>query len=80
LAAQVRLLRVVQAGVFEGVGGEHPITVDVRIVAATHQDLATMVQDGSFREDLWYHNPHTLRGKMRKLEIAWHTFRPGRAT
>ncbi len=54
LAAQVRLLRVVQEGVFERVGGEHTITVDVRIVAATHQDLATMVQDGSFREDLWY--------------------------
>ncbi len=54
LAAQVRLLRVLQEGVFERVGGEHAITVDVRIVAATHQDLATMVQDGSFREDLWY--------------------------
>jgi hydrogenase-4 transcriptional activator len=54
LAAQVRLLRVVQEGVFERVGGEHTITVDVRIVAATHQDLATMVQEGSFREDLWY--------------------------
>jgi hydrogenase-4 transcriptional activator len=54
LAAQVRLLRVVQEGVFERVGGEHTVTVDVRIVAATHQDLATMVQDGSFREDLWY--------------------------
>jgi transcriptional regulator with GAF, ATPase, and Fis domain len=54
LAAQVRLLRVVQEGVFERVGGEHTLTVDVRIVAATHQDLATMVQDGSFREDLWY--------------------------
>src|SRR5215510_3967284 len=54
LAAQVRLLRVVQEGVFERVGGEHTITVDVRIVAATHQDLATMVQEGHFREDLWY--------------------------
>jgi hydrogenase-4 transcriptional activator len=54
LAAQVRLLRVVQEGVFERVGGEHAITVDVRIIAATHQDLAIMVQDGSFREDLWY--------------------------
>jgi len=54
LAAQVRLLRVVQEGVFERVGGEHTVTVDVRIVAATHQDLATMVQEGSFREDLWY--------------------------
>ena len=54
LAAQVRLLRVVQEGVFERVGGEHTVTVDIRIVAATHQDLAIMVQDGSFREDLWY--------------------------
>ena len=43
-----------QEGVFERVGGEHTITVDVRIIAATHEDLATMVQDGSFREDLWY--------------------------
>src|SRR5262249_814758 len=54
LAAQVRLLRVVQEGVFERVGGERPRTVEVRIVAATHRDLATMAQDGSFREDLWY--------------------------
>jgi len=54
LAAQVRLLRVVQEGVFERVGGERPRTVDVRIVAATHRDLAAMVQDGRFREDLWY--------------------------
>jgi len=54
LAAQVRLLRVLQDGSFERVGGEHPIKVDVRIVAATHRDLATMVQSGGFREDLWY--------------------------
>lgn len=54
LAAQVRLLRVVQEGVFERVGGERSLKVDVRIVAATHRDLATMVQDGRFREDLWY--------------------------
>ena len=53
-AAQVRLLRVLQEGVFERVGGERPLKVDVRIVAATHQDLATMVQHGRFREDLWY--------------------------
>lgn len=54
LAAQVRLLRVLQDGVFERVGGQQPITVDVRIVAATHRDLAVMVQQGRFREDLWY--------------------------
>jgi hydrogenase-4 transcriptional activator len=53
-AAQVRLLRVLQEGAFERVGGERSLKVDVRIVAATHQDLATMVQDGKFREDLWY--------------------------
>jgi transcriptional regulator with GAF, ATPase, and Fis domain len=53
-AAQVRLLRVVQEGIFERVGGERSLTVDVRVVAATHRDLAAMIQHGRFREDLWY--------------------------
>ena len=44
-AAQVRLLRVLQDGSFERVGGEHSIKVDVRIIAATHRDLAVMVQE-----------------------------------
>ena len=52
--AQVRLLRVLQDGFIERVGGQQPIKVDVRIVAATHRDLAAMVKDRSFREDLWY--------------------------
>jgi transcriptional regulator with GAF, ATPase, and Fis domain len=54
LAAQVRLLRVLQDGVFERVGGARPLEVDVRIVAATHRDLGAMVRTGQFREDLWY--------------------------
>lgn len=54
LEAQVRLLRVLQDGFIERVGGTHPVHVNVRIVAATHRDLAQMVREGRFREDLWY--------------------------
>jgi transcriptional regulator with GAF, ATPase, and Fis domain len=54
LAAQVRLLRILQDGTFERVGGERQLHVDVRVVAATHRDLQAYVGDGRFREDLWY--------------------------
>jgi len=54
LAAQVRLLRVLQDGILQRVGGEADLQVDVRVVAATHRDLPAMIQDGRFREDLWY--------------------------
>jgi hydrogenase-4 transcriptional activator len=54
LAAQVRMLRILQDGSFERVGGQNPLTADVRIVAATHADLHVMVAQGRFREDLWY--------------------------
>jgi hydrogenase-4 transcriptional activator len=54
LAAQVRLLRILQEGTLSRVGAERPIHVDVRIVAATHRDLYAMVERGEFREDLWY--------------------------
>ena len=52
--AQVRLLRVLQDGWLERVGAHQPVNVNVRIVAATHRDLAAMVAEGRFREDLWY--------------------------
>ena len=54
LAAQVRLLRVVQDGEVVRVGGERPVRVNVRIVAATHRDLPAMVESQAFREDLYY--------------------------
>ena len=54
LAAQVRLLRVLQDGILQRVGSESDIHVDVRVVAATHRNLPNMVQRGEFREDLWY--------------------------
>jgi transcriptional regulator with GAF, ATPase, and Fis domain len=53
-AAQVRLLRVVQDGEVIRVGGERPVHVNVRIVAATHRDLPAMVESQTFREDLYY--------------------------
>ncbi len=54
LAAQVRLLRVLQDGTLNRIGSETPLHVNVRVVAATHRDLPSMVLAGRFREDLWY--------------------------
>jgi two-component system nitrogen regulation response regulator GlnG len=51
---QTRLLRVLSDGSFYRVGGHHPLRVDVRIIAATHQDLETRVAEGTFREDLYH--------------------------
>ena len=51
---QVKLLRVIQQREIEKVGSPVPLKVDVRIVAATHRDLQAMVEDGNFREDLYY--------------------------
>ena len=54
LHLQAKLLRVLQEKEFERVGSSHPITVDVRILAATHRDLEKLIQEGQFREDLYY--------------------------
>ncbi|MCU0596077.1 MAG: sigma 54-interacting transcriptional regulator [Desulfobacterota bacterium] len=54
LQAQVRMLRVLQNKEIERVGGTAPISVDIRIVAATHQDLEAMMIKKQFRDDLWF--------------------------
>jgi DNA-binding NtrC family response regulator len=62
LEVQTKLLRVLQQMSFERVGSSQPITVDVRILAATHQDLEAMIRTGRFREDLYYRiNVFSLR-------------------
>jgi two-component system nitrogen regulation response regulator GlnG len=63
---QTRLLRVLADGEFYRVGGHIPVKVDVRIVAATHQDLEKLVHDGRFREDL-YHRLNVIRIHIPKL-------------
>ncbi len=54
LEAQVKLLRVLQEGEIHRLGGNNPVKVDVRVIAATHRDLSAMVEDETFREDLYY--------------------------
>jgi Nif-specific regulatory protein len=54
LQMQTKFLRVIQERTFERVGGNKQITVDVRVIAATNKDLAKMVKEGTFREDLYY--------------------------
>jgi Nif-specific regulatory protein len=54
LALQAKMLRVLQEKTFERVGSSEPITVDVRIIAATNKDIEELVESGNFRSDLYY--------------------------
>lgn len=54
LATQAKILRLLQDGQFQRVGGNETISVDVRIIAATNQNLDAMIEDGRFRHDLYY--------------------------
>jgi len=54
LDVQTKLLRVLQEKSFERVGSTEPVRVDVRLIAATHQDLESLIRDGRFRQDLFY--------------------------
>ena len=54
VALQVKLLQVIEEKTFTRVGGNQPVTVDVRIIAATNRDLEDMARQKQFREDLFY--------------------------
>lgn len=54
LSQQVKLLRLIETGMFRRVGGTEPITADFRLILATHRDLKQQVNNGAFRQDLYY--------------------------
>lgn len=54
LGMQVKLLRLIEAGVFRRVGGNEFLRADVRLISATHRDLRRMIREGQFRQDLYY--------------------------
>ncbi len=82
LSLQVKLLRLMEAGTYRRVGGLEPLRADFRLVAATHRDLAQMVRDGTFRQDLFFrinvfpiHLP-PLRERIEDLPMLVETLLP----
>ena len=75
LVLQAKLLRVIQEGEIERVGGDAPIKVNVRLIATTNRDLREMIQAGQFREDLFYRlnvvpmKTPTLRSRPRDVDF-----------
>jgi two-component system response regulator AtoC len=71
---QAKLLQVLQDHEFQRIGGKDTIKVDVRVIAATHRDLETAIQEGNFREDLYYRlnvvNLHVPPLRERKEELV----------
>src|SRR5271170_2803864 len=79
LDMQVKLLRALQEGEVDPVGGKRPVKVDVRIISATNRDLAERTRDGQFREDLYYRLnvfpisvPPLRQRRMDVIELARH--------
>lgn len=85
LAGQVKLLRVLETGRFERLGGNRERTVKVRVVSATNADLAALIAAGQFREDLYYRLnaievrvPALAQRPDDILPLAWHFLPPGK--
>ncbi len=75
MSMQAKLLRILQEREFERLGSESVIKVDIRVIAATNQDLLTLIKEGSFREDLYYRlniiNLNTVPLRLRKNDITF---------
>ena len=67
-AMQAKLLRLLQEGEFERIGGERPIVVNTRVIVATHRDLEALVRKGTFREDRIFVFPITLPPLRERVE------------